>query len=185
MASAPPLQIILCDLFLPITRAWEREFSRFPEVEVRRGDLTDISADAYVSPANSYGDMGGGIDYVLRERFGVQIEDRVISAIKAVGKMLPVGQALIVPTQDDEVPYLVVAPTMEVPSIVAHTANAYKAMKALLCAWREWEREHPGEIQTIAIPGLCTGIGAMDPFVAAIQMREAYEEFVADLAVEG
>lgn len=176
-----PVRLVLCDRFLPIVRAWEREFSAYPEVEIRMGDLLEVEAEAYVSPANSFGDMGGGIDRVLRDRFGGQIQDTVQAAIAAMGGKLPIGQAIVVETRDGHVPYLLVAPTMEFPCRVAHSRNAYHATLAMLWAWHRWELSRPGEIKTVAAPGMCTGIGGMDPMVAAIQMREAYAEFVTAL----
>jgi O-acetyl-ADP-ribose deacetylase (regulator of RNase III) len=80
----------------------------------------------------------------------------------------------VVPTDDEEVPYLISAPTMEVPMNVANTANAYQAMRALLRAAARFNQRHPGAIRTIAIPGLCTGTGGMAPETAAHQMRSAY-----------
>jgi O-acetyl-ADP-ribose deacetylase (regulator of RNase III) len=171
------MHLILCDLHRIMTAAWADAFAGCEDVEVRQGDLTDLAADAYVSPANSFGQMDGGIDWALRERFGHRIEDRVQAAIARQGGMLPVGKALIVETDDDEVPYLVVAPTMEVPSVVSGTDYAYLAMRALLGAVGEFEAERPGEIETVAVPGLCTGVGRMEPRVAADQMRRAYDEF--------
>ena len=44
--------------------------------------------------------------------------------------------------------------------------------------WKAVLAEHPGVLETIAIPGLCTGTGGMEPEVAARQMRRAYEEFL-------
>jgi O-acetyl-ADP-ribose deacetylase (regulator of RNase III) len=173
------MRLILCDLHGALAEAWERAFAGCADVEVRRGDLFDVSADAYVSPANSYGWMDGGIDSELRERFGYEIQDTVQDAIAARGGMLPVGDAIVVETGDDEVPYLIAAPTMEVPSYVAHTNNAYLAMRALLRAARDFARRRPGVLETIAIPGLCTGTGGMDPDQAAAQMRRAWEEFAA------
>ncbi|HTE18255.1 MAG TPA: macro domain-containing protein [Armatimonadota bacterium] len=178
-------RIILCDLYQPVIDAWERAFAGCPDVEVRRGDLTELPADAYVSAANSFGEMGGGVDWALRERFGYEIEDRVMETIAQLHGRLPVGLALIVETGDGEVPYLIVAPTMEVPSNVAHTQNAYAAMCAVLLQWRDFEREHPDEILTIVVPGLCTGTGMMNPHTAAGQMRRAYDEFQADGGVDG
>src|SRR5207302_491979 len=157
------MHLILCDFHGSLIAAWEQEFAAFPDVEVRRGDLLDVSADAYVSPANSYGQMDGGIDLALRERFGFEIQVAVQDAIADRGGMLPVGEALVVPTGDDEVPYLICAPTMEVPSWVAHSNNAYLAMAALVRAAREFAKEHPGELETIGVPGLCTGTGGMAP----------------------
>jgi O-acetyl-ADP-ribose deacetylase (regulator of RNase III) len=174
------MNLVLAGFQPELIAAWEREFAAFPEVEVRRGDLLDVAADAYVSPANSFGWMDGGIDWALRERFGQQIEDAVREKIAEVGGELPVGDALVVSTGDDEVPYLISAPTMKLPSWVGHSNNAYLAMRALLRAARAFARRHPGELETIALPGLCTGVGRMDPELAAGQMRRAYEEFLAE-----
>lgn len=174
------LRLILCDLHWPVVQAWEEAFAGRPEVEIRQGDLTELAADAYVSAANSYGEMGGGVDWALRERFGYEIEDRVRDRIAEEWGRLPVGKAIVVDTDDGEVPYLVVAPTMEVPSNVARTDHAYKAMAALLLAVREFLKEHPGAIECVAVPGLCTGTGLMDPTVAARQMRRAYDEGIAE-----
>jgi O-acetyl-ADP-ribose deacetylase (regulator of RNase III) len=71
---------------------------------------------------------------------------------------------------------------MEIPMIVADTRNAYKAMLALLQAAREFNQVQPLSIASIAIPGLCTGVGRMPPDRAAQQMREAYDAFLADAA---
>ena len=178
-------RIILCDLYQPVVDAWERAFAGCPDVEIRRGDLTEVPADAYVSAANSFGEMGGGVDWALRERFGFEIEVRVMETIAEQYGKLPVGQALIVETEDGEVPYLIVAPTMEVPSNVAHTQNAHAAMRAVLLQWREFERAHPEQILSIAVPGLCTGTGLMNPDISARQMRLAYDEFAANGGVDG
>ena len=46
-------------------KAWENHFSNHAGVELIKGDITQISCDATVSPANSFGFMDGGLDYVL------------------------------------------------------------------------------------------------------------------------
>jgi len=168
--------IILCDVLPNLVRAWQRTFAACPEVGIQRGDLLEVEADAYVSPANSYGIMDGGIDAVLSGRFP-RVERRVQAAIAQVGRLLPVGRALVVETGDDSVPYLVCAPTMELPSRVAHTSNAYQAMLAALTAVEQFNAENDNAISSIAIPGLCTGVGAMEPEIAALQMARAYSEW--------
>src|SRR5690348_8229270 len=101
--------------------------------------------------------MSGGIDWDLRHRFGQELEDAVKAAIRAIGGRLPIGQALIVETGDLDVPYLVCAPTMEVPMYVADTNNAYLAMRAALRAVTRFNEAHPDAIQVLGVPGLCTG----------------------------
>lgn len=173
------LLVILCDIEEDIVRAWEKEFAAHSEVEVRLGDLTEIEADAYVSPANSFGWMDGGIDRELRARFmGGDIENVVQSAIGKWNGRLPVGQALVVETGDDEVPYLIVAPTMETPSYVGMTSHAFKAMLALLRAVTRFNEQNPNAITSVAIPGLCTGVGGMEAKTAALQMHSAYLDWL-------
>jgi O-acetyl-ADP-ribose deacetylase (regulator of RNase III) len=173
------LQVILCDRQRELVRAWRRSFRAHPEVAVRHGDLLTVAADAYVSPANSCGWMDGGLDLLLRERFVAgDIQGTVHEAIAAKGGRLPVGRALVVGTDDDEVPYLVVAPTMEVPCEVGHTVNAYRAMRALLRAVQRFNARGEGHIGSVAVPGLCTGVGGMEPSVAALQMRRAYRRWL-------
>lgn len=47
------------DLDSRLVRYWRMAFASFPEVAMECGDLLDLGADAYVSPANSYGIMDG------------------------------------------------------------------------------------------------------------------------------
>ena len=59
---------------------------------------------------------------------------------------------------------------------VRTSINAYLAMKALLIAVRSHRAEIP--IETVAVPGLGTGIGQLAPELAASQMFQAYKEVV-------
>lgn len=173
-------EVVLCDMVPLLVRAWRVAFAAFPEVTILCGDLLEVEVDAYVSPANSYGIMDGGIDAALSVRFP-EVALNVRAAIGQLGGKLPVGQALVVETGDAEVPYMVCAPTMELPSRVGHTSNAYQAMRALLNAVERFNgaRDSSCEdlIQSIAVPGLCTGVGDMEPEIAALQMARAYAEW--------
>jgi O-acetyl-ADP-ribose deacetylase (regulator of RNase III) len=173
---AEPVEIILCDQQVALVRAWRRAFADQAAVEVRLGDLLELEVDALVSPANSYGIMDGGIDAVLSRHFP-HVEERVQAAIAERGGALPVGRALIVATEDDVVPYLVCAPTMEVPGDFGHTTNAFRAMRALLSAIARFNADNEGAILSVGVPGLCTGIGGMEARVAARQMARAYAEW--------
>ena len=168
-------EVILCDIHAPLIRAWRGSFAAHSEVEIVHGSLLEVAADAYVSPANSFGIMDGGIDALLSARFPLA-QDRVQTAIAARGEPLPIGHCLVVETGDFNVPYLLCAPTMMFPSRVAHTNHAYLAMRAILA---EVERFNSitHEITAVAIPGLCTGVGDMPPEVAAQQMAQAYGEW--------
>jgi O-acetyl-ADP-ribose deacetylase (regulator of RNase III) len=174
-----PFDLILCDIHAPLIREWRNHFAAHNEVEVFHGSILDVAADAYVSPANSFGIMDGGIDAIVSARFPL-VEERVQTAIAARGEPLPIGHCLTVETGDFNVPYLLCAPTMMFPSRVAHTDNAYVAMRAILDEVRRFNQNASG-IMSIAVPGLCTGVGDMPPHEAARQMAQAYAEWRASL----
>jgi O-acetyl-ADP-ribose deacetylase (regulator of RNase III) len=89
---------------------------------------------------------------------------------------LLIGEAIVVPTEDARTPWLICAPTMRVPMKIRTSINAYLAMKAILIAAREHRSEIP--IESVAVPGLGTGIGQLAPELAAAQMAQAYREVV-------
>ena len=165
--------------------AWRAAFDDAVGVEVTQGDIfgPDVLAqrpDALVSPANSFGYMDGGIDLVYVERFGWALEDRVRAAIReGWGGELPVGCALIVPTEATPLPWLICAPTMRVPMKVVDTVHAYLALRAALRAVEAHNTAHPeAPIRSILCPGLGTGVGQLPPQAAARQMRAAWDEHV-------
>ncbi len=174
------IHIYLRDRSPALVEEWRREFSDHPEVEVSCGDIFDRTADAVVSPANSFGYMDGGIDLVYLNRFGWDLQDRLQAHLRAdhFGE-LPVGQATIVPTGDAQIPLLVSAPTMRVPQRIAGTINVYLAFRASLVAvlrHNSTALEHP--ITSLLVPGLGTGVGRV-PFVqAARQMRLAHDAVI-------
>jgi len=157
--------------------AWKKYFDAQDDVEVLEGDICRVPCDAVVSPANSFGFMDGGLDYHLSERFGWDLQDRLQAKIaNRPVKELLVGEALLIPTQDAEVPWLIAAPTMRVPMRLRQTVNAYLAMKAILSS----ALAHTAQpaIKKVAVPGLGTGCGALSSETAALQMWRAYEEVV-------
>lgn len=160
---------------------WQNLFGAYEDVEIVQADITTLSCDAVVSPANSFGFMDGGLDYYLSERFGWQLQDELQSLIRALPEReLLVGRSITLATGDAAVPYLISAPTMRVPMSynIPVSVNAYLAMKAILIA----ADAHP-DIYSVAIPGLCTGCGRMPASIAAMQMFEAYKEIMHDTFV--
>jgi len=167
----------LRDKHEPLVHAWGRSFAGIDEVEVSCGDIFEVTADAIVSPANSFGFMDGGIDLVYSLRFGWDMEARLRARIDAeLGGELPVGMALIVETGDAAIPWLISAPTMRVPMDVAGTANAYLALRAALRAAMAHAGDPP--IRSVLCPGLGTLCGQMPDERAARQMSIAYQEVV-------
>ena len=172
-----PLQrIALRDLNPALIAAWEEAFEGVPGVEIEEGDIFEVAADAIVSPANSFGFMDGGIDLVYSRHFGWDLQDRLQARIEADwGGELPVGMATVVETQDPEIPFLICAPTMRTPDVVAGTMNAYLAFRATLRAVQQHNQQATRPITSILCPGLGTAVGHMPPRQCAQQMRMAYD----------
>lgn len=156
-----------------LVEALGREFHGVANVEVSCGDIFDATADAIVSPANSFGFMDGGIDLAYSRRFGWDLPERLQELLRRdhAGE-LPVGQAVVVETHASDIPWLVSAPTMRVPADVSGTVNAYLALRAALLAVRRHAGEPP--IRSLLCPGLCTSVGRMPPARAARQMAQAW-----------
>ena len=147
----------------------------FRGVSVGVGDILHCDADALVSPANSHGFMDGGVDLAYRAFFGLGIQRRVQDLIAERWQgLLPVGEALVVPTGHMRFSRLVVAPTMETPRGIEGTDNVYRATCAALRA-----AVASASIERLAFPGMGTGVGRMDPDDAAEQMRRAIVEVIA------
>jgi O-acetyl-ADP-ribose deacetylase (regulator of RNase III) len=170
------MKYILIDANPKLVDAWRDFFTKEPNVTIIEGDITALTADAIVSPANSFGFMDGSLDHAISERLGWQLEKELQQRIKALphGELL-IGDTLTLETGDVKIPFLISAPTMRVPTNVNidTSINAYLAMKAILIA-----SERDDRISTVAIPGLCTGIGRMQPIISARQMFYAYEEII-------
>ena len=180
-------KIYLRDLNPGMVLAWQKYFKELndcEDVHISCGDIfadgTHMTADAIVSPANSFGFMESGIDYAYSDELGWGMSRALQKNIfKFHNGELLVGEADIVNirhTNDSEdsnpqakFNYLISAPTMRVPMNVANTVNAYLAFRATLrCA------EDSG-MRSILCPGLGTAIGGMPFEVCALQMFEAYK----------
>lgn len=170
------MEIILCELSEQVVEAWRSFFGGEENVRILNADITQVECDAIVSPANSFGFMDGGLDYALSVRLGWDLEKKLQQQIKELpeGELL-VGRALVLATDDAKIPYLISAPTMRIPTNfnIDTSVNAYLAMKALLI-----QAVNDDRINSVAIPGLCTGVGRMQPIIAARQMFQAYKEII-------
>lgn len=105
----------------------------------------------------------------------MSLEKLVKKTISALPEQeLLIGQAIVLPTDDSVIPYIIIAPTMRVPMSfnISTSVNAYLAMKAILLAAQK------NSFKKVAIPSLCTGVGKMDPEISANQMHIAYKEVV-------
>jgi O-acetyl-ADP-ribose deacetylase (regulator of RNase III) len=114
--------------------SWQRRSFEIPSSGSKR-------PDAIVSPANSFGFIDGGIDLAYSLRFGWSVQERLRQRLRPEHDgELPVGQAIIVPTDHADIPFVISAPTMRIPMDVSTTVNAYLAFRAAIRAAREHNR---------------------------------------------
>ncbi|RKU03360.1 hypothetical protein C7H84_09475 [Burkholderia sp. Nafp2/4-1b] len=171
------MTVTLCAVDAALYPAFVDAFANETDVTVVYDDILNLSGDAIVSPANSFGWMDGGIDLLYRNRFGVAIERRAIeAAANHDGCAIPVGSATTVATDDTFIPWLILAPTMRYPQPVPASDHAYLAFRAALTEACARQFEH------VLSPGMCTGVGRMHPVQAAAQMARAYREFAKSVS---
>lgn len=160
------MRIILAAIEEPLAEAWESNLDGLQDVEVYRGDILHLDVDAVVSPANSFGFMDGGIDLAYSRKFGWGVQQRLQEMIT---QELLVGSSVHISTGMKRPEAVIVAPTMRVPMPLSETVNPYLATRAALnCSW---------PFDSVAFPGMGTGVGGVPPKVAAYQMTEAIREF--------
>jgi O-acetyl-ADP-ribose deacetylase (regulator of RNase III) len=179
-ANASELRLSIGDQNSDVARALAEAFSDVKDVEVVEGNLLDTGCEAIVSPANSFGDMGGGIDKAI-DNFHQGAAQRALMQLIAERYFgeLPVGVALIVELSSQRLPFVVAAPTMRVPGrLPAKSVNAYLSMRAALVAVLRRNEVSSRLIRRLAVPGLCTGIGGMPAAESASQMRAAYDSII-------
>src|SRR5476651_102867 len=76
------LKIVLAAVEDDLADAWQRHCCDLPDVTIHRGSILDLSVDAVVSPANSFGFMDGGIDALYTQRFGQKVQERLQRVIR-------------------------------------------------------------------------------------------------------
>ena len=187
------MKLILCDVNTYLCNAWNQVFAKEKDVEVVHSLFEDVPEyDCMVSPANSFGLMDGGIDAAITKYFGKELMQRVQDRImqEYCGEQ-PVGTSIIVPTGNNDHPWLAHTPTMRVPRNIYGTDNVYNAMRAMLLAARKGREMLTSDcdaaygpmhavvthidIKTVLCPGLGTATGKMPPDAAAWQMYCAYK----------
>jgi len=136
------------------------------ELLLVRGDITQVDAEGVVNPANSLGEMGGGVAGLLRRKGGEVIEAEAMAQAP-----IPVGSA--VATGAGQLPFrrVIHAPTMERPAVRTTVDRVGMATRAALKCGDE------AGLLSLAFPGMGTGVGRVSPSEAARIMVQAARGF--------
>src|SRR2546421_3336079 len=129
------------------------------QIHLAKTDITEMAVDAVVSPATSLGVMGGGVAVALSRRGGPTIQREAMSLAP-----IAVGAAVVTNAGQLWAKHVIHAPTMEEPGTKVGVENVRRATRAALLA-----ANHHG-LDVIAIPGMGTGLGGVDPCDAARAM---------------
>lgn len=119
-------------------------------VHIALGDITQLTVDAVVNPANSRGVMRGGVAGALKEAGGDQIENEAIAAAP-----IAVGAAIVTTAGELFSKAVIHAPTMEEPGQRIGVENVRRAARAALLA------AAVSNHAVIAFPALGTGSGGV------------------------
>jgi O-acetyl-ADP-ribose deacetylase (regulator of RNase III) len=130
-------------------------------IHIAKADITEMAVDAIVNPANSLGIMGGGVAAAISRKGGPSIQKEAMSLAP-----IAVGAAVVTTAGKLWAKHVIHAPTMEEPGAKIGVENARRAARAALLA-----ASHRG-FDVIAIPGLGTGLGELDPAEAARAMAD-------------
>ena len=181
------MRIVLTAIEDNLAEAWERHCGDLPNVTVHRGSILDLSVDAVVSPANSFGFMDGGIDHRYSHHFGWEVQDRLQQLIRSRhrGELL-VGNAEILEYGKPLHSVLDRCATMRVPMTLRDSINPYLAARAAFLLIQHGvvaDGAFVGErvetvVTSVAFPGLGTGVGQVGPNTCARQVRAAIEATV-------
>jgi O-acetyl-ADP-ribose deacetylase (regulator of RNase III) len=128
-------------------------------ITVIQGSILSVDADVIVNAANSHGLMGGGVAGVIKRAAGIEVEQEALKQAP-----IPVGQAVLTSGGKTKFKGIIHAPTMLEPGMRIPAENVACATKAALSL-----ADEKGFI-SIAIPGMGTGVGGVDPDDAARYM---------------
>jgi O-acetyl-ADP-ribose deacetylase (regulator of RNase III) len=178
------VKVVLCDINPKMIAAWKDSFEENPEVDVIQGSMLDQQCSAYVTPTNAKASMDGGLDGVLKRKFGQALQTKVQAEVKKLyNGHMKVGQATCVESGADMPKYIISTPTMAGASDdISNSLN----VALTCCAAFQMVHIHNNAVQggsggsairSVALPGLGTGTGRMPVEIAADLMWTAYNLF--------
>jgi O-acetyl-ADP-ribose deacetylase (regulator of RNase III) len=130
-------------------------------IHVALGDITQLTVDAIVNPANSLGIMENGAARTIKVEGGEEIETEAKSSAP-----IAVGAAVITGAGQLWCRAVIHAPTMEEPGMKVGVENVRRATRAaLLAAGRN-------AYETVAFPGMGTGTEAARAMVDELRAHK-------------
>ena len=136
------------------------------QITVIHGSILDADAQVIVNAANSLGLMGGGVAGVIKRAAGAEVEREAVKDAP-----IRVGKAVLTSGGKTKFTGIIHAPTMPEPGMHIPVQNVALATKAALALADE------KGFESIAIPGMGTGVGGVAHADAARRMMETVRAF--------
>ena len=136
-------------------------------VKVVQGSILEVEAQVIVNAANSLGIMGGGVAGVIRGAAGAEVEEEVRRQAP-----VPVGKAVLTSGGRTAFRGIIHAPTMPKPALSIPAENVVKATRAALAL------ADARGFESVALPGMGTGVGGVPHAEAASRMVAEIRAFV-------
>jgi len=136
------------------------------KIDVVHGSILDADAQVIVNAANSLGLMGGGVAGAIKRAAGAEVEREAVKDAP-----IRVGKAVLTSGGNTKYKGIIHAPTMPEPGRHIRVQNVALATKAALTLADE------KGFESIAIPGMGTGVGGVAHADAARVMVEAVRAF--------
>jgi O-acetyl-ADP-ribose deacetylase (regulator of RNase III) len=136
------------------------------QINIVQGSILDAEAEVIVNAANSLGLMGGGVAGVIKRAAGAEVEREAVKDAP-----IRVGKAVLTSGGKTKFKGIIHAPTMPEPGMHIPAQNVALATKAALILADE------KGFESIAIPGMGTGVGGVAHADAAKAMMETVRAF--------
>ncbi len=136
------------------------------QITIVQGSILDADVQVIVNAANSLGLMGGGVAGVIKRAAGAEVEREAMKDAP-----IRVGKAVLTSGGKTKFQGIIHAPTMPEPGMRIQPQNVALATKAALRLADE------KGFESIAIPGMGTGVGGVAYADAARVMVEAVRTF--------
>jgi len=125
------------------------------QIEVVKGNITEMEVEAIVNAANNYFRMGGGVALAIKEKGGKVIEEEAMKK-----GPVKIGEAIITTGGRLKSKFVIHAVTMGLDFFTDEEIIRKAAYNALVCA-------HKNKISSIAFPALGCGVGGFSYEAAA------------------
>ena len=136
------------------------------KIDVVKGSILDADAQVIVNAANSLGLMGGGVAGAIKRAAGAEVEREAVK-----DSPIRVGNSVLTSGGKTKFRGIIHAPTMPEPGMHIPIQNVALATRAALALADE------KGFESVALPGMGTGVGGVAHADAAKAMVETVRAF--------